>query len=100
MGEELSGQWKANTISVSGDSVQHQLSNKIELDLNYPEYKFSNGQVSEEGSYYIKDQFLNLEKGTDTVKNVRKIEILKFSNDSLELLLIDPASQRKVLFIR
>lgn len=99
-GHEISGHWVANKISIAGDTVQHNLSNSIELDLQYPEYTFTNGKVTEEGEFYVQDRFLNLQKNSDTLKGIRQIEILKFSNDSLEILLVDSVSKRQVLFIR
>lgn len=95
--ELIEGSWQAVIMKEVGESRSHELPEGIVLDFEYPKYSFE-GEQSEQGNYYIKNDQLHLIPEEQDEK--RAITILQLSSDSLSLKLIDSLGSRSVLFLR
>lgn len=95
--EEIKGQWHAVELVEDSTGTVHSLPEGITLEFEYPKYSFE-GEISESGKYYIKNDelFLLTEKGDPH----RKIGILGLSADSLLLNMSDSTGMRTVRFFR
>lgn len=95
--EIIEGQWQGKVIQESTENRTHALPGGITLDFEYPKYSFD-GEQSEAGNYYIKDEKLHLIPDNQDEK--REIDIIQLSPDSLALKLVDTLGSRTVLFLR
>lgn len=95
--KEIGGQWHAVELVEDSTGTVHSLPEGITLEFEYPKYSFE-GEISESGKYYIKNDelFLLTENGDPH----RKIGILGLSADSLLLNMIDSTGMRTVRFFR
>src|SRR5690625_6710608 len=57
--EEIAGQWRAIELEEDGTGTIHSLPEGIIMEFEYPVYRFE-GDVSEEGKFYIKNDDLYL----------------------------------------
>lgn len=67
------------------------------MEFDYPVYRFE-GDVSEEGKYYIKNDDLYLL--TDQGDPHRKVGISKLTPDSLSIEMVDSTGTKTVRFFR
>lgn len=93
----IEGSWEGKFIQLENDQSNHALPDGITMEFEYPRYKFE-GELEEQGNYYIKDEKLHLIP--DDRDEKRELNIRQLSQDSLRLHLIDTLGQREVLFIR
>lgn len=98
--QELNGLWKGKSIHQVGDSIVHEIQSDIEFVFDKPDYSFNNANLSEQGQYRVLENQLELTFQEDSISKIRQIEIFKFSQDSLGLLLKDSLEHKKVIFIR
>lgn len=93
----IEGDWHAAKLLENKNATEHQLPEGIKLNFEYPKYSFE-GNKSEHGNYYIKNDKLHLlpeDQGAE-----RGIDIMNLSKDSLALELIDSLGTRTVYFVR
>lgn len=95
--EIIEGRWQGKIIQESTENRTHALPGGITLNFEYPKYSFE-GEQSEAGNYYIKDEKLHLIPVNQDEK--REIDIIQLSSDSLALQLVDSLGSRTVLFLR
>src|SRR5699024_9414871 len=93
--EEIKGQWQAVELEEDSTGMVHTLPEGITLEFEYPKYNFE-GDISENGKYYIKNEelFLLTEQGDPH----RKIGIISLTPDSLILNMNDSTGMRTVRF--
>ncbi|MBY5960073.1 hypothetical protein KUV50_18115 [Membranicola marinus] len=93
----IEGNWRAVKLSENEKSIEHELPEGIRFHFEYPKYTFQ-GEKSEQGNYYIKNDHLHLlPDGEETERN---LSIQNLSADTLALELIDSLSGRTVYFLR
>lgn len=93
----IEGNWHAVKLENSKDSIEHHLPDGIHLSFEYPKYSFE-GNESEHGNYYIKNDQLHLLPNDQDPE--RDLPIKKLSGDSLTLQLMDSLGIRTVHFLR
>lgn len=95
--EEIGGQWRAIELEEDETGTVHSLPEGIFMEFDYPVYRFE-GDVSEEGKYYIKNDDLYLL--TDQGDPHRKVGISKLTPDSLSIEMVDSTGTKIVRFFR
>lgn len=92
--EKITGHWHAVSLTVDSSGTEHKLPEGIYLVFDYPRYSFQ-GEDTEEGKYYIKDdQLFLLDQSGD---QLRKMKILSITPDTLTLVMKDSTDQNQIV---